>query len=40
VTTVVLAAVTIFELIGPLSARFALVRSGEAKPAEEAEPVL
>ena len=31
VTTVVLAAVAIFELIGPVSARFALVRSGEAQ---------
>jgi Kef-type K+ transport system membrane component KefB len=40
VTTVVLAAVTIFELIGPLAARFALVTSGEAKPADAAEPVL
>lgn len=40
VTTVVLAAVAIFELIGPLSARFALVNSGEARLAEEAEPVL
>lgn len=40
VTTVVLAAVAIFELVGPLSARLALVRSGETRPAEEAEPVL
>lgn len=32
ITTVVLAAVTIFELIGPVSARFALVKSGEARP--------
>ena len=31
VTTVVLAAVTVFELVGPVSARFALVRSGEAR---------
>ena len=30
VSTVVLAAVAIFEMVGPLSARFALVRSGEA----------
>ena len=41
VTTVVLAAVAIFELIGPVSARFALVRSGETKPATaEPEPVI
>lgn len=41
ITTVVLAAVAIFELVGPLSARFALVRSGESRPAaEEPEPVL
>lgn len=31
VTTVVLAAVTVFELIGPLSARFALTRAGEVR---------
>jgi Kef-type K+ transport system membrane component KefB len=30
VSTVVLASVTIFEVIGPMSTRFALVRSGEA----------
>ncbi len=30
VSTVVLAAVAIFEMVGPISARFALVRSGEA----------
>ena len=30
VSTVVLASVAIFEMIGPISARFALVRSGEA----------
>jgi Kef-type K+ transport system membrane component KefB len=41
VTTVVLAAVVIFELVGPLSARFALVRSGEAKKSiPEEQPVL
>jgi Kef-type K+ transport system membrane component KefB len=40
VTTVVLAAVALFELIGPVSARFALVRSGEAKPPQEPAPVL
>ncbi|HYF39523.1 MAG TPA: cation:proton antiporter [Gemmatimonadales bacterium] len=32
ITTVVLAAVTIFELVGPVGARYALVRAGEAKP--------
>jgi len=32
VTTVVLAAVTVFELVGPLAARFALTRAGEARP--------
>jgi Kef-type K+ transport system membrane component KefB len=31
ITTVVLAAVTIFELVGPLGARYALVRAGEAR---------
>ena len=31
VNTIVLASVVIFELIGPLSARLALVRSGEAR---------
>ncbi len=36
VTTVVLAAVTIFELIGPVGARIALVRGGEVR--EPAEP--
>ena len=30
VSTVVLASVAIFEMIGPISARFALIRSGEA----------
>ena len=30
VSTVVLAAVVIFEMVGPLSTRFALIRSGEA----------
>jgi len=32
ITTVVLAAVTIFELVGPVGARYALVRAGEARP--------
>ena len=40
VTTVVLAAVTVFELVGPIGAKFALVRSGEARPSEEVAPVL
>jgi Kef-type K+ transport system membrane component KefB len=40
VTTVVLAAVAIFELIGPVSARFALVRSGEVQQAQEPAPVI
>lgn len=40
VTTVVLAAVTIFELIGPVSARIALVRSGEARPSDEPAPAI
>ena len=35
VTTVVLGAVVIFEIAGPLSARFALDRSGESRPHEE-----
>jgi Kef-type K+ transport system membrane component KefB len=34
VTTVVLGAVVIFEVAGPLSARFALDRSGESRPQE------
>lgn len=37
VSTVVLAAVAVFEIVGPLSVRFALVRSGEARPAQAAE---
>jgi Kef-type K+ transport system membrane component KefB len=40
VTTVVLAAVALFELVGPISARLALMRSGEAKPAAEPAPVI
>ena len=40
VTTVVLAAVAVFELIGPVSARLALVRSGEVKPPAEPEPAI
>jgi Kef-type K+ transport system membrane component KefB len=39
VTTVVLAAVTVFEVIGPMSARYALVRAGEASIAREAVPL-
>jgi hypothetical protein len=30
----------VFELIGPVSARLALVRSGEAKPPAEPEPAI
>jgi hypothetical protein len=32
ITTIVLASVAIFELVGPLGARFALERSGEVRP--------
>ena len=32
ISTIVLASVAIFELVGPLGARFALERSGEARP--------
>ncbi len=32
ITTVVLGAVTVFELVGPIGARYALVRAGEAHP--------
>lgn len=35
VTTVVLGAVVVFEIVGPLSARFALDRSGESRPQDE-----
>jgi Kef-type K+ transport system membrane component KefB len=38
VSTVVLAGVAVFEIIGPVSARYALVAAGETK-AREAEPV-
>jgi Kef-type K+ transport system membrane component KefB len=40
ITTVVLGAVTVFELIGPISARYALVRSGESKPQPPATGLL
>jgi Kef-type K+ transport system membrane component KefB len=40
VSTIVLAGVAIFELIGPLGARIALVRSGETRPQEPAPAVL
>jgi Kef-type K+ transport system membrane component KefB len=41
VTTVVLGAVVVFEIAGPLSARFALDRSGESRPHEaEADTML
>ncbi|MEO7962603.1 MAG: cation:proton antiporter, partial [Gemmatimonadaceae bacterium] len=39
VTTVVLGAVVVFEIVGPLSARFALDRSGESRP-QEADPLV
>jgi Kef-type K+ transport system membrane component KefB len=39
ITTVVLASVAIFELVGPLAARVALVKSGETRP-QEPEPVV
>lgn len=39
VTTVVLGAVVVFEIAGPLSARFALDRSGESRP-QDADPIL
>ena len=39
VSTVVLAAVVIHEMIGPISTRFAIVQSGEARGRNEPEPV-
>jgi hypothetical protein len=39
VTTVVLGAVVVFEIAGPLSTRFALDRSGESNP-EHIPPTL
>ncbi len=36
ITTVVLSSVVIYEMIGPISARFALMRSGESRPQEAA----
>jgi Kef-type K+ transport system membrane component KefB len=39
VTTVVLGAVVVFEIAGPLSARFALDRTGESRPQDE-DPLL
>jgi Kef-type K+ transport system membrane component KefB len=39
VTTVVLGAIVVFEIAGPLSARFALDRSGESRPQDE-DPIL
>jgi Kef-type K+ transport system membrane component KefB len=38
ISTVVLAGVAVFEIIGPVSARYCLVASGESK-AREAEPI-
>lgn len=40
VSTIVLASVAIFELIGPLGARIALVKSGETHPQEQTAAVL
>jgi Kef-type K+ transport system membrane component KefB len=40
ITTVVLGAVTVFELVGPISARYALVRSGESHPQPPATGLL
>jgi hypothetical protein len=40
VATIVLAAVAIFELVGPLSAKFALQKSGESRPQDHAPAVL
>ena len=39
VTTVVLGAVVVFEIAGPLSTRFALDRSGESRP-QDADPIV
>lgn len=38
VTTVVLGAIVVFEIVGPLAARFALDRSGESRP-QDADPL-
>jgi hypothetical protein len=35
VNTIVLASVAVFEIIGPLAAKFALARSGEMHPQEQ-----
>jgi hypothetical protein len=40
ITTVVLAAVSVFEIIGPIGTRFALIKSGEAHPEEDTSAVL
>ena len=40
VTTVVLASVAVFELVGPLGARFALEKSGEVRPQDVQPAVL
>jgi len=40
VSTVVLGAVAVFEVAGPLSARFALDRSGESRPQPERPTVI
>lgn len=39
VTTVVLGAIVVFEIAGPLAARFALDKSGESRP-QDADPIL
>lgn len=39
ITTVVLASVALFELVGPLGARVALEKAGEARP-HEGEPAV
>ena len=35
VTTVILASVVVYEMFGPISTKFAIVRSGEARPRED-----
>jgi Kef-type K+ transport system membrane component KefB len=40
VATIVLASVAMFELVGPLGARFALEKSGEVRPPDPASAVL
>jgi hypothetical protein len=41
VTTIILSSIVIWELVGPIATRFALIRSGEVPPHEPVEaPVL